>query len=245
MSLIMGKARRLFFKSRHIGKLSRKYNEIKRNNEIYKLELDLYREHIREKEKTVQEFRKAEHDFKYKLVCLKDYAQRGAYEELNRYIDSLLEIKSTGSFSYVDTDNPLIDTLLNFKYELARQHNITFNIEAEVPNRLPFDDTDLCIILGNSIDNAIEANDYVSEELRFIKLTMKYENGNLIIIMENAFDGNIIKDRHGHIISRKEDKNNHGIGLNSIKHSLDKYNGYMDIKLEYNVYILKLIMYSK
>jgi sensor histidine kinase regulating citrate/malate metabolism len=218
--------------------------EIKRNNDIYRMEIDLYSKHIKEKESAMQEFRRTKHDFKHQLINLRSFAEKGEYEELKNYIDELIDLKSMDNFSYVDTDNSLLDTLLNFKYEAAREQKIKFKIDVDVPYNLPFDNTDLCIILGNAIDNAIEACMYVENEEKYIDLMIKYEQGNLIIVMENIFDGNIMKDRSGNFISRKADKDNHGIGMSSIKHSLNKYHGYIDVCIEGNRYILKMIMYS-
>jgi sensor histidine kinase regulating citrate/malate metabolism len=218
--------------------------EIKRNNDIYRLELDLYREHIKEKENAMTEFRKNRHDLKYKLIALKNHVRNSTREEIERYIDELIDIKATDKFFHIDTGNILLDTLLNFKYEMAEKQGINFNINAQVPYNLPFDNDDLCIILGNAIDNAIEANAYTTGEVPYIDLKIKYQDKNLIIDIKNSFDGNIVQDKAGKLISRKKDSENHGMGINSIKRSLQKYNGYMDIKIDGSMYQMKLIMYS-
>ena len=75
----------------------------------------------------------------------------------------------------------------------------------DIPSQMPFANSDLCIILGNALDNALEANMRSKEEHSYISLKVKYDGDNLIIIVENSFDGKIIKNKGGELITRKRE----------------------------------------
>jgi hypothetical protein len=244
--------------------------EIKRNNDIYKMELEMCSRHLKEKETAIEDARKARHDFKYKLLCLRDYSRNKEYDRLNSYIDELLHVDTNDSYAYVDTGNHLLDTLLNYKYETAKKHGIDVQLVTDVPRNMPFDNSDLCVILGNAIDNAIEANQLIekvdvpngihnnvhngiyndiqnnihNDTHKYINIIIKYREKNLIILIENSFSGNIKQNKQGKFVSSKVDKINHGIGLSSIEHALKKYHGYMDINADKKIFTLKMILYS-
>lgn len=217
--------------------------ELKRKNDIFRLELELHTEHLKEKEAAMLEFRKSKHDLKHKLMYLSELSKKKEYEKLDIYIDELADLKSMNGFIMTDTNNSFIDALINYKRVIAKRNNITFNTALEIPENMPFDNADLYVILGNALDNAIEANMKQEIEHPQINLNMKYDRGNLIIILENTFDGVLDKDWEGKTITRKKNKENHGFGISSIKNSLKKYNGYLDIRTNDNVFCISIIMY--
>lgn len=218
---------------------------LKRNNLVFKQAIDLYEIHMQEKENSMKNYQRAKHDMKHHLICLKEMLQKKQYPELNVYLENLLVDGLFANMFVADTDNSVIDAIVNYKYAMAQNNNIDFELNLQIPTSLPFDNSDLCIILGNALDNAIEANKRTdSKESRFIKLWMRMDNKNLIIIIENYFDGNIRKNRQGKILSVKEDTENHGIGMYSIQKSVEKYHGYMAEKYEGNIFRLEIILYS-
>lgn len=218
--------------------------ELKRKNDIFKLELDLYLEHMKEKENTMLEIRKTKHDLKHKLTYMLELSKNKEYEKLQTYIEEVADLKSWDGLSVANTEHSFIDALINSKYVTAQKYGIEFRAKLDIPYDLPFDNADLCVILGNALDNAIEANQKQGIEDAYIDLKMKYDRGNLAIFLENTFDGIIRKDSKGRLITRKEDKESHGIGISSIHNSLIKYHGYMDIDIRDKTYKLTIIMYS-
>lgn len=218
--------------------------EIKRKCDIYKQELELYTEHMKEKESTMEEFRKLKHDFKHKLFYLLELVKRNNYGKLEKYVEELIELQSAEGLMIANTDHFLIDAQVNFKYREAEKHGIEFKANLDIPSSMPFDDADLCVILGNALDNALEANIDYKVKNPYVNLKMKYKGDSLIIILENSFNGIIKKDHRGRLLTQKENKKDHGFGLNSIKNELLKYHGYMDIDIDATVFKLTLIMYQ-
>lgn len=217
--------------------------EMKRKNDIFKLELDLYLEHMKEKENTMLEIRKTKHDLKHKLTYMLELSKNKEYEKLETYIEETADLKSWDGLSVANTEHSFIDALINSKYVMAQKYGIKLQTKLDIPYDLPFDNADLCVILGNALDNAIEANQVSGIEDSYIDLKMKYDGGNLVIFLENTFDGIVKKDSKGKLLTRKKDKESHGIGLSSIENSLKRYHGYMDISIDDNIYKLTMIMY--
>lgn len=219
--------------------------EVKRRSDLIRLELDLYMEHMKEQETGMTEFRKFRHDLKHKLVYISELFKNREYEKLESYMEELADLKYMDGWSAANTGNSFVDTLINSKYMTAKKNGIDFRLKLDIPYDIPFDYADLCVLLGNALDNAIEANLDLETQNPYIDLKIKYDLGNLLIFLENSFDGNIEKDDKGRIVTRKTDKMNHGLGLNSIQSILMRYNGYMNVDITENVYKLTMIMYSQ
>ena len=97
-------------------------------------------------------------------------------------------------------------------------------------------------MLGNILDNAIEASLKVEEEKRHIRLFMKYDSNTLIITVINTFIGDLNKHKEGRILTRKHTPLNHGIGLESVRRVAEKYHGSVIIETKDNSFIIKIAM---
>lgn len=218
--------------------------EIKRRSDIYKKELELHTEYIKEKEHIMAEFNKNKHDLKNNLLYMMELLNNKEYEKLEKYISDIAELTSITKTRISSTDNSILDSFVDYKHDVATEKGIEFRVKMDVPYDMPFDDSDLCVILGNALDNAIEANEDKNIEKPYIDLKMRYREGNLVIIIENSFDGKYIKNKEGTFVTTKRDKNNHGIGLGSIQNSIQKYNGQLNIETEETVFKISIIMFG-
>lgn len=218
--------------------------ELEKQNSLYQLELDLCNEHMREKENAMEQMQKLRHDLRYHMIFGLELLNHKEYDKLRNFMENLMDLKLTKGFSVADTGNFMIDTLINFKYETAKQYGIDFRVKLYIPTGFSMANPDLCIILGNALDNAIEANMGGNVEKPYITLNMKYDRGNLILILENSFDGIVCKKEDGTVCTRKKDKENHGIGMRSIQNVLEKYNGFMNTEISEKRYKLTVIMYA-
>lgn len=219
--------------------------ELKHTNSIFQLQFDLYHMHAKEQENTLIELRKARHDLKHQLVYLMELSEQKEYKQLEDYLKQLVGWEPLEGETIANTDNAMIDTLVNYKYRTILKSDILFHVKLEVPSSLPFEDADLCVILGNALDNAIEANLRGEVLEPYIDLKIKYNVGNLIIILKNAFDGKVERNQKGQILTRKKEIINHGIGIASMKKVVEKYHGFFDTKYENNDFCLKIILYSE
>ncbi|WP_124065310.1 ATP-binding protein [Clostridium sp. E02] len=217
---------------------------LKRKNQVLEQSILLYDIYIKENESSVKELRRTKHDFKNYIIYLKKLLGEQKYDELETCFEKIILEEPFQNLHIANTNNLVIDALVNYKYTLAINNKIDFIIKLDVPTSVPFDSTDLCVILGNALDNAIEANIRVKSGERFIKLRMKLDLSNLIISVENSFDGKIRKNKQGKILTLKEDIENHGIGIDSICKAAEKYHGYVTTECENNIFKLKIVLYS-
>lgn len=84
--------------------------------------------------------------------------QNKQYEKLERCIKELTNLKSLEGLKIANIENSIVDAFINYKYEMAKKNGIEFRVKLDIPTRLPFENGDLGIILGNALDNALEAN---------------------------------------------------------------------------------------
>ena len=104
-------------------------------------------------------------------------------------------------------------------------------------------DSVLCGVLGNALDNAIEACDRVSEKERLVKIFMKVERKDLFIEIKNRYDGTIFKAQDGRLISRKENPQEHGMGLRIMHELLEHADGNVETMWDEHVFTLRVMIY--
>lgn len=170
-----------------------------------------------------QQNHKLVHDIKNHLLILKKCEENKEYVLLKEYLDEIQESYQQ-SEDNIKSGNWMLDTILNIKKNIAEQKKIQFDVKITQITALPFDNTEVCVLLGNLLDNAIEANEQVLEaEKRFISVEIKKQNEMLYFEISNRLS-NEYKDNQFHETS-KDNKLLHGIGLKSVKRIVQKYNG--------------------
>ena len=162
------------------------------------------------------------HDFKAHFRTLRNYLQNQEIEKGIKYIDSTIgPIKKVDKLVW--TGNELIDLILNCKMLEATENGIRIEIEADKLGNLAIPDSDLCVILSNLIENAIEN----CGGKHIIEITVKQRNHLLILVIKNSIKDSMNK---ANMKTWKENKTLHGIGLDSVKLSVEKNQG----SFEYN-----------
>ncbi len=136
-----------------------------------------------------------------------------------------------------------MDSVLNFKLQQAIDKNIEIKLKMAIPNEIEIKSFDIAIILGNLIDNAIDAVCKLSEG-RYIDIKIKYNSGRILIEISNPYNGEITKEK-GNFVTTHKDKSNHGIGISNVKGVVKKYKGDMNIIFDnekFSVYILMYVL---
>ncbi|MFV3055352.1 sensor histidine kinase [Clostridium botulinum] len=180
------------------------------------------------------------HDLKNHLLTVYSLLQKEKSEEALKHISDIIEVCNSQK-EYVRSGNTAIDSVLNFKLQEARQKNIRICFNLNIPENIEIPSFHISIILGNLLDNAICAVDKL-ECNRYINFKMKYTKGRLIIKIDNPFNGEILMNGN-RIVTTKLDRNNHGIGIESIKIILQKYDGSMEIQHDNNIFSVTLLLY--
>lgn len=163
------------------------------------------------------------HDFKNHIFLLTKYLEDGKYDEAIEYGKKLtnpLEVLVQRSWS----GNKILDTILNTKLLEAERKNIQVHMEIDNMLGLPLADYDLCVIVSNLFDNAIEACEYVKRDEKDIFISMKSTDVLYVIKIVNSMEIKPVKKNHKYY-TIKGDQDIHGIGLESVRASVEKYQG--------------------
>lgn len=218
--------------------------EIKRKNDIYKQSIDIYKREMEEREEHNEKLRRFRHDIKNHLIAIEKLALSKEYVRLRDYIHQLTDEKGVLQVTTI-SGNALIDGLLADKFDVARKYEIAVEYHIEIPTKLPFDDADLCIIVGNALDNAIDGTKDI-EGAKKIEISMGVKQGNFLLKVKNTFNPELIKfDNNGkRLRTSKTDKSNHGMGIGLIEETALKYNGLMEITMNENIFCLSVLLYQ-
>lgn len=235
-------------------------NREKNRRIILENQVSSMQEHMQEMERVYSGIRSMKHDMKNTLSvimqlaagnkCLTNEERENA--ELQAYLTELNRTMDRLEFKF-KTGNTVVDTLLNMKYYEALRAIPDLHMDAE---RLLFrgdllvQSYDIGIILGNALDNAIEACKKLKEKepdtKTFIRLS-SFQRGKVIFIeAENSFDGNVIRKRQSEFpVTGKADREVHGIGLANVKNAAEKYHGAVDWSVNDKVFTLSVMMQNE
>ena len=220
--------------------------ELKSLNKLYGQQLELCSRQAAEQEQLYMEIKRTRHDMKSHLASLLGMVESGEKDEAVNYIQQLLaDGLGRSSEEISKSGNIVIDSLVNYKYSIAKKEGIAFEASTFVPSVLPFKSEHLVIILGNLLENAFDACMKVQPKGRFIRLDMNYEKNMLKISIKNSCIYENRRDRYGRFFSTKHDAEHHGIGLASIKQAVSGYDGDVIIDDKGNQFGVDVIMYGK
>ena len=186
------------------------------------------------------------HDMRKYMSYINKLILDGNYKETLNYINELNNIDIfKNNTNIIKTDNICIDTILNLKLSEAIENNINVETDINIPYDINISSVDMVCLLGNLIDNCIEANLKLNEEERYIFLKLKYYNETLLINLINRYD-NIIVDDNGCILTSKHNRNEkYGLGLKIVEKIIEKYNGILEINNDNNKFDLNIIISLK
>lgn len=209
--------------------------ELEKQIEVYQYQF----EQIKESQAVIG---RIEHDIEKHLLALKLDLKNAMPAEAEQKIDTLIGNLRLAE-NVADSGNADVDAILNYKAMQASAFGIRMACDLRLPYTLNINTTDLTIVLGNAIDNAIEACKTVESSEREINISINYDKHNLSITITNPFTGEIKTDAAGELVTTKT-KGRHGIGLKSIQEVVEKYDGLMDITAENNRFTLKILLFN-
>lgn len=203
-------------------------------NNAYKKQLDI----INQSNENIRILR---HDIKNHISVLQILIERndnkGALEYLHRIFYYIRE-----SDNHIKSGNMMVDSILNYKIDEAQKRGIKVDLELSVPKELNIEPFDLNIVLGNLLDNAIEAVSKL-ERNKIIKVSIKLDRNVLYINILNPFDGELIYE-NSNLKTTNQDKENHGFGLKSVKKAISKYNGTITVHHTEYVFYVDVLLYN-
>lgn len=196
----------------------------KTEQQIASYQRELIETHYREVDNMYRQMRSWRHDYRNHIQTMKAYAAAGDWEAIRHYLD-LLDENLTAVDTVIKTGNPMTDAILNSKISLARSKDISVSADAYIPVKLNFSEIDLCCIIGNLFDNAIDASMKLPPEQRYIRVYMDMKNTQLYISFTNFTAGKKMK-KEGRLF-RSTKGEGHGLGLVNIDAIVDRLDGYI------------------
>lgn len=175
----------------------------------------------------VLEARKVRHDFKHHIVAIKGFAEKEETQKIREYCDELL-VNQHEQQPIPYSGNAAVDGVVYHYMQMAQKRKIGFETKGNFA-LVKIKDIDLCVLLGNVLDNAITACENVVEQ-SYITLSVKIEGNIVAIMVTNSFDG-IVKTEENKILSRKRE-HEEGVGLTSVRDICQKYGGTMKIQYQ-------------
>ena len=188
-------------------------------------QMDLYQS----MKKRYEQQRRFSHDYKNQLNCIQGMIESGQTQEVLEYISGL-----TGNFRqsemYVNTNHAVVNVMLNQKYQEASDKGIVMTILSGNLSGLTISEEDIVTLLGNLLDNAIEACEKLAEN-KVIQFKMVLEEEQLVLSIRNPIK-NAVQIKDNQIVTSKRDKSRHGIGLLNVDSVIRKNNGTSVLKCE-------------
>lgn len=215
----------------------RKRKKIDRELALY--QRSLIETHYREVDNMEQRIRAWRHDYRNHLQTMKVYAATEDWASLRRYLDSLDDDLKTIDMQ-IKTGNTMTDAILNSKISLAKSRGIEVRAEAHIPVELKSSPVDLCCILGNLFDNAIEASEKLPEEQRRIRVYMEMKNTQLYISFTNFTSGKKLRREGARFRSNKG--RNHGFGLLRMDEIVARSDGYISRNSEDGAFTTEILL---
>ena len=200
---------------------------------------ELIETHYREVENMYRQIRGWRHDYRNHIQMMKVLAASGDMDALKAYLDELDTDLNTVD-TVVKTGNPMADAILNSKISLARSRNIPTQVDAHIPVKLKMSELDLCGIIGNLFDNAMEASMALPEEKRMIRVYMDMKGTQLYISFTNFTAAKkLSKVGRGFKTSKGE---GHGFGLVRIDDIVSRYDGYLSRNSEDGAFTTEILI---
>lgn len=210
----------------------------RKNKKITEYQNALIEQHVAEVENMYRKMRAWRHDYHNHMQVLAAYLESGETERarafLNEINDTLVKVDTV-----LKTGNTMVDAILNSKISLMNAKHIRVDATAHVPATLAVADVDLCVIIGNLLDNAMEACEALPEEGRFVRIYINIKGTHLYMSFTNAAGkkqtkiGNIFASTKG---------GDHGFGLARVDALIEQYGGYLTRASEDGGYTTEVIL---
>ena len=213
---------------------------IEKENAMLQLHDEIVKVRYQELEEAVTKNRQLVHDINNHLVILQEYARVKENEKIYQYIEELRsQYEVTAQKRW--TAHPVMDFILNQKKMEAEQKQISKEIQAERGIQMPIAESEICVVLGNLLDNAIEAASKTEENTGWVKITIGQQNEMTFLKIENNYQEEPVT-KNGEYVTTKENKNAHGYGIKSVKRIIKNQDGMIDFEAEKYVFSVRIML---
>ena len=186
----------------------------------------------------IEEARQARHDLRHQLCQLAALAEEGNLEKIKAYLSGA--VSRIPSLELHFCENRAADGVVGYYCALAKREQIPFSVQLDLPECLPVDEIDLCLVLSNLLENALEASLRTAPARRRIELTAYLHGNSLALIqVENTYDG-VIREKGGVFLSSK--RKGDGVGIQSVRHIAEKSGGVSTVTYQDGLFCAKVML---
>lgn len=166
--------------------------------------------------------RKRTHEYKNQLAVISALAAEGADQELRAYIEKI-QASLQQRMDAVDTNNVIVNAILNTKYREAVERDIVFVLKVNDLSGMKIEEEDIVVILSNLLNNALEACERCEEKVMKLKLVL--EDGQIVISVKNSMETAPVVENGEFLTSKAKDADEHGMGIRNVAETVEKYGG--------------------
>lgn len=215
----------------------------KLKNFYYEQQIERYSKEVKRIQQENMEIRQVKHNIKNHFAYMSYLLNAEKYPECLDFINRIQRTHKVYN-RHAYCGNVIFNAMLNNVFDEINKESIVFVHKINIPDQLYFEDVHLCILLGNVLDNALEALREIDHGMRRLYLYAQYSKGVLVIGVKNNYKSKIVTNG-GRIISRKQNAILHGIGLESVRKIAKIYNGIVDIDYSKNIFSISIILYER
>ena len=227
----------LLYRIHQLNYMNLKSQDLKRG-------IQAYEKSTKEMRQKYEGLRKIRHDMRNSYIMALGLLQNEETKQLEEYLRMMSEqIESSNTLVY--TGYAYLDSLLNMKFTEIQNNrvNLTYEIGAGEYNGI--EELDLCSILGNLLDNALEAVIMVEENLRRINVNIRCDENKIMIMVRNTVADDARRTEEDILKTDKRDKKSHGLGIKIIKELAEKYGGGFNWAMEDNEFQASVLLFLK
>lgn len=227
-----------------LGMETKRYKKLKKDYECLFVQNEYLKERDSELCRQQKQLRAIRHEMTNDYILEMGYLEKGLYQQLEEHYR-----KKAGYFDkeamrrLVDTGNIGMDAILNRKLKEAELEDLIIDFEHQVNGKIKIADVDLNTVIGNLMDNAMEAVRQMELEKRKIILRIRADETTFFLEICNSYQGTRPKNRKDEYLTQKNDRLFHGLGLLQVKRAVHKYGGETVICDKNNYFDVKLLLY--
>lgn len=197
---------------------------LKNENKLLEQQRGYYLKQCEQVQKLWEDMREFRHNIKNQYVSEQVMLINGDYKGLEQRYRTMIDYIQS-EVLYASSGNLYIDSIINYKLSVMQNLNASIKCDLLIPKELPVNSDDMIVILGNLLDNSIDALKEVSNKEKQFQIKLVYDEPNLILLISNTYEGKRYSDTMNNYLTTKDNKDMHGIGLKSVKKIVDNYKG--------------------
>lgn len=201
-------------------------------------QMEMQREQYAARVDHIEKTARLKHDWRHHLLIMEGLAENGELDQIKGYLRELIPEYESGEEASI-CRNHIADVILRHYASLAKSRKITMDIHADISEKTAVSDMDLCVILGNLVENAVEACDMMDSPEKLIIFRAEMKGRQLVVMTKNTYGERVTKREQRFYSTKHEGV---GIGLDSVKKVTEKYGGQMKVEYDETYFTVSILL---